>query len=105
MNSLKVRNPRNIMSRMINSDQRSPSISTEAFSGQPDRRLALDFDIFFTVNHLHIASDMCIISCTTGLFNHKITKECLVQMQMNPYLFFDGQCEEAFKFYAKLLGG
>ena len=28
-----------------------------------------------------------------------------MQMQMNPYLFFDGQCEEAFKFYAKLLGG
>ena len=28
-----------------------------------------------------------------------------MQMQMNPYLFFDGQCEEAFKFYAQLLGG
>lgn len=26
-------------------------------------------------------------------------------MQVNPYLFFDGQCEEAFKFYEKLLGG
>ncbi len=26
-------------------------------------------------------------------------------MQLNPYLFFDGQCEAAFKFYAKLLGG
>ena len=26
-------------------------------------------------------------------------------MQMNPYLFFDGQCEAAFKFYAELLGG
>ena len=26
-------------------------------------------------------------------------------MQMNPYLLFDGQCEAAFKFYAKLLGG
>jgi PhnB protein len=26
-------------------------------------------------------------------------------MQMNPYLFFDGQCEAAFKFYAKVLGG
>lgn len=26
-------------------------------------------------------------------------------MQMNPYLMFDGQCEEAFKFYEKLLGG
>lgn len=26
-------------------------------------------------------------------------------MQLNPYLTFNGQCEEAFKFYAKCLGG
>jgi PhnB protein len=26
-------------------------------------------------------------------------------MQLNPYLTFDGQCEAAFKFYAKVLGG
>jgi len=26
-------------------------------------------------------------------------------MQMNPYLTFDGQCEAAFKFYAKVLNG
>jgi PhnB protein len=26
-------------------------------------------------------------------------------MQLNPYLFFNGQCEVAFKFYAQLLGG
>ncbi|MBF9233009.1 VOC family protein [Microvirga alba] len=26
-------------------------------------------------------------------------------MQMNPYLIFNGRCEEAFKFYAKCLGG
>jgi PhnB protein len=26
-------------------------------------------------------------------------------MQLNPYLFFNGQCEEAFKFYAQVLGG
>lgn len=26
-------------------------------------------------------------------------------MQLNPYLMFEGQCEEAFKFYAKVLGG
>jgi len=26
-------------------------------------------------------------------------------MQLNPYLFFTGQCEAAFKFYAELLGG
>ena len=26
-------------------------------------------------------------------------------MQMNPYLFFDGKCEAAFKFYEKVLGG
>jgi PhnB protein len=26
-------------------------------------------------------------------------------MQMSPYLFFDGRCEEAFRFYEGLLGG
>src|SRR4051812_24653188 len=26
-------------------------------------------------------------------------------MQLNPYLMFDGRCEAAFKFYAKVLGG
>jgi PhnB protein len=26
-------------------------------------------------------------------------------MYLNPYLFFDGRCEEAFKFYEKALGG
>jgi len=26
-------------------------------------------------------------------------------MQVNPYLFYDGNCEAAFKYYAKVLGG
>jgi len=26
-------------------------------------------------------------------------------MQLDPYLFFNGQCEEAFQFYAQCLGG
>jgi len=26
-------------------------------------------------------------------------------MSLSPYLYFDGQCEEAFKFYEKCLGG
>ena len=26
-------------------------------------------------------------------------------LQINPYLMFDGNCEEAFKFYEKTLGG
>jgi PhnB protein len=26
-------------------------------------------------------------------------------MQLNPYLLFNGQCEAAFKFYEKVLGG
>jgi PhnB protein len=26
-------------------------------------------------------------------------------MQLNPYLTFNGQCEAAFKFYEKVLGG
>jgi len=25
-------------------------------------------------------------------------------MSLNPYLYFDGQCEEAFKFYENCLG-
>ncbi len=26
-------------------------------------------------------------------------------MQLNPYLYFNGQCEAAFKFYEQVLGG
>ncbi|HEY0330637.1 MAG TPA: VOC family protein [Rhodopseudomonas sp.] len=26
-------------------------------------------------------------------------------MQVNPYLFYDGNCEEAFNYYARVLGG
>ncbi len=37
-NSLNVRKPRTIRSRMISSDQRSPRISREMLTGQPDRR-------------------------------------------------------------------
>lgn len=28
-----------------------------------------------------------------------------MQIQVNPYLVFDGQCEEAFRFYEKVTGG
>jgi hypothetical protein len=38
------------MSRMIRRDQRSPSISTEAFKGQPDRRFV---DVLFLGIQLH----------------------------------------------------
>ena len=44
-NSLNLCDPSNIMSRMISSDQRSPSISSEAFSGQPDRHFGFLFAI------------------------------------------------------------
>jgi PhnB protein len=30
---------------------------------------------------------------------------CEVDMQVNPYLSFEGQCEAAFRFYAQCLGG
>src|SRR5580658_5349882 len=43
------------MSRMINSDQRSPSISTEALSGHPERRFG---SAFFVNYHLQVASEM-----------------------------------------------
>src|SRR5258707_14966992 len=42
-NSLKVRKPRNIMSRRIKRDHRSPSISTEALRGHPERRVGGGF--------------------------------------------------------------
>src|SRR5215510_8123308 len=35
--------------------------------------------------------------------NHSGPKENA--MQLNPYLSFDGRCEEAFKFYEQCLGG
>jgi len=28
-----------------------------------------------------------------------------IQMSLNPYLYFNGQCEEALKFYEQCLGG
>src|SRR5579872_6055347 len=37
-----------------------------------------------------------------GEGNHQSQKPT---MQINPYLFFDGNCEEALKFYAQCLGG
>src|SRR6266699_750403 len=36
-NSLNVRKPRTIKSRMISNDQRSPNLSSEILTGQPDR--------------------------------------------------------------------
>ena len=40
--------PRTIMSRIIGNDQGWPNISTEAFSGHPDRRLGLAFFLRMT---------------------------------------------------------
>lgn len=42
-NSLKDLNPQTIMSRRMRRDQRSPSISTEAFKGQGERRWTRGF--------------------------------------------------------------
>src|SRR5258708_28661575 len=42
-NSLNVRNPRTIRSRMISSDQRSPNLSREILTGHPDRRFDIGF--------------------------------------------------------------
>jgi len=47
-NSLQVRNPWSIMSRIIGNHQGSPNISTEAFSGHPDRLLGLAFFLHMT---------------------------------------------------------
>ena len=40
---------------------------------------------------------------TLGFLNNELNQEHAVQM--NSYLSFSGQCEEAFKFYEKCLGG
>jgi PhnB protein len=40
---------------------------------------------------------------TTEAPDQSAAKECA--MQLNPYLTFNGQCEAAIKFYAKVLGG
>jgi len=67
---------------MINSDQRSPSISTEAFSGHPDRRLVLRFfDMFFPTRdfHLHLASNMLIISRAMNFLNPSFSKGTFMQ--------------------------
>jgi PhnB protein len=37
-----------------------------------------------------------------SLYNQKAKEST---MQLNPYLTFNGQCEAAFKYYAKVLGG
>src|SRR5580700_5349866 len=54
------------MSRMISSDQRSPSISTEAFSGQPERRFGADFFRAMFLHdktyHLHFTSNIGILT-------------------------------------------
>src|SRR5207253_9706777 len=42
-NSLNVRNPRTIRSRMMSSDQRSPNRSREILTGQPERRFDVGF--------------------------------------------------------------
>jgi PhnB protein len=92
---------------MINSDQRSPSISTEAFSGHSDRRSGPDF--FRGVLRILVIINLSLAFCKLILlFSPKQVSEFRTggtTMQVNPYLFFSGQCEAAFKFYEKLLGG
>src|SRR5216683_6019792 len=61
-NSLNVRWPRTIMSRTMSSDQRSPKISREMLTGQPDRRLGLGR--FCTLDTLsNIACSVQVIFC------------------------------------------
>src|SRR5579885_2391288 len=55
-NSLNVRKPRTIRSRMISSDQRSPKISSDTLTGQPDRRL--DFALSGTLDRIRITCRM-----------------------------------------------
>src|ERR1700722_7274789 len=65
-NSLNVRNPRSIMSRIISSDHRSPNTSTDAFRGHPDLRAksVFFFSIFKRIPHsyLLLTSDMARLS-------------------------------------------
>src|ERR1700728_4414822 len=60
------------MSRIINSDQRSPSISTEAFSGQPERRFG---DVMFRgiFHHDKLSLAICKLNRDT-LFKYRQEK-------------------------------
>lgn len=55
-NSLNVRKPRTIRSRMISSDQRSPKISSDTLTGQPDRRLG--FGLLGTLDRIRVTCGM-----------------------------------------------
>ncbi len=78
-NSLYERNPRSIMSRMINRDHRSPRISTEAFNGHPERPfcagLLLGHKLRVTHFYLQFTSQMGRLIFIRVRRIHKATKE------------------------------
>jgi PhnB protein len=87
---------------MIKSDQRSPSISTEAFSGHSDLRFVFCFAIFIYKVACNVQVIYIISQVTDSLNRESNEKER--DMQLNPYLYFNGDCEAAFKFYERNLG-
>jgi PhnB protein len=52
---------------------------------------------------LRFASNLLYSLTRDEYFNNFLLKECPVKF--NPYLLFSGNCEEAFTFYHKILGG
>src|SRR3981081_1601738 len=93
------------MSRMISNDQRSPSISIDAFRGHPDRRAGPGFFLATFLSY-HITCILQVIYAYCFCNGFSITNQSKgAGMQLNPHLHFNGQCEAAFKFYEKCLGG
>ena len=61
-NSLNVRSPRTIRSRTISSDQRSPNISSDTLTGQPDR----GWEAMFPATRRRIIHLTCIMQVIFG---------------------------------------
>lgn len=68
-------NPRIIMSRIIKSDQRSPIISREIFTGQPDRRQISGLcGTFIGINYLGLLAlykSYQYTACITQVIAHR----------------------------------
>ncbi|MFY9845804.1 MAG: VOC family protein [Terriglobales bacterium] len=90
---------------MINSDQRSPNISTDAFRGHPDLRSGPDF--FAGIFAISVILNLLLALCKLNCYFHpsELHPKRRNDHASESYLFFDGQCEAAFKFDEKLLGG
>src|ERR1700730_7283078 len=68
------------------------------------RQPGFAFFVFLAVTHFNLrsASSVCIVLTRADFHRPKYEEDVV---QLSPYLVFNGQCEAAFKFYEKALGG